>query len=99
MFTRKYKPEQMVNLLRQVGVAIATGETTPQAAREVGITEQIYYRWREEFGTLEVGKAFASSGNETGAKAAYQDFLRLRKGADSGIPILNQAKAEYAELK
>jgi hypothetical protein len=33
------------------------------------------------------------------AKAAYQDFLTLWKDADQDIPILKQAKAEYAKLQ
>jgi hypothetical protein len=33
------------------------------------------------------------------ALAAYKDFLTLWKDADSDIPILNQAKAEYAKLQ
>jgi eukaryotic-like serine/threonine-protein kinase len=33
------------------------------------------------------------------AQAAYQDFLTLRKDADPDIPILQQAKAEYAKLQ
>jgi putative transposase len=57
MSTKRYKPEQIVNLLRQVEVAIANGKTTPQAAREAGITEQTYYRWRREFGGLKLDQA------------------------------------------
>ena len=57
MPTKRYKPEQIVNLLRQVEVAIANGKTTPQAAREAGITEQTYYRWRREFGGLKLEQA------------------------------------------
>jgi transposase-like protein len=57
MSTKRYKPEQIVNLLRQVEVAIANGKTTPQAAREAGITEQTYYRWRKEFGGLKLDQA------------------------------------------
>jgi putative transposase len=56
MSTKRYKPEQIVNLLRQMEVEIANGKTTPQAAREVGITEQTYYRWRKEFGGLKLGQ-------------------------------------------
>ena len=44
------------------------------------------------------GRAYALSGNKTNAKAAYQDFLALWKDADPDIPILKQAKAEYAKL-
>ena len=57
MSTKKYKPEQIVNLLRQIEVEIANGKTTPQAAREAGITEQTYYRWRKEFGGLKLDQA------------------------------------------
>ena len=47
---------------------------------------------------LQLGRAFAMSGEKTKAKTAYQDFLTLWKDADPDIPILQQAKAEYAEL-
>jgi tetratricopeptide (TPR) repeat protein len=47
---------------------------------------------------LQLGRAFAMSGDKTKAKTAYQDFLSLWKDADPEIPILNQAKAEYARL-
>jgi transposase-like protein len=54
---QRYKPEQIVNLLRKIEVELANGKTTPQAAREVGITEQTYYRWRKEFGGLKLDQA------------------------------------------
>jgi putative transposase len=57
MSTRRYKPEQIGNLLRKIEVEIAYGKTTPQAAREVGITEQTYYRWRRELGGLKLDQA------------------------------------------
>ena len=38
-------------------------------------------------------------GDTAKAKSAYQDFLTLWKDADPEIPILNQAKAEYAKLQ
>jgi serine/threonine protein kinase/Flp pilus assembly protein TadD len=47
---------------------------------------------------LQLGRAYAISGNTAKAKAAYQDFLALWKIADPGIPILTEAKAEYAKL-
>jgi hypothetical protein len=39
------------------------------------------------------------TGDTSKASAAYQDFLTLWKDADPDIPILTQAKAEYAKLK
>ena len=57
MSTNKYKPEQIVNLLRQIEVEIANGKTTPHACRDAGITAQTYYRWRKEFGGLKLDQA------------------------------------------
>ena len=57
MPNQRYQPEQIVNLLRKIEVEIANGKTTPQAAREVGTTEQTYYRWRKEFGGLKLDQA------------------------------------------
>jgi putative transposase len=54
---RKYKPEQIVTLLRQVEVGLANGKSTPQACKEAEITAQTYYRWRKEFGGLKLDQA------------------------------------------
>jgi eukaryotic-like serine/threonine-protein kinase len=48
---------------------------------------------------LQLARAYAMSGDATEAKSAYQDFLTLWKDADPDIPILKQAKAEYAQLQ
>lgn len=53
----RYKPEQIVTLLRQIEVAIANGKTTPQACKEAQITAQTYYRWRKEYGGLKLDQA------------------------------------------
>jgi hypothetical protein len=39
------------------------------------------------------------SGDTAKSRAAYQDFLTIWKDADPDIPILKQAKAEYAKLQ
>ena len=57
MSAKRYKPEQIVNLLRQIEVEIANGKTTPQACRDAEITAQTYYRWRKEFGGLKLDQA------------------------------------------
>ncbi len=48
---------------------------------------------------LESGRAYALQGDTSKARTAYQDFLALWKDADPNIPILQQAKSEYAKLK
>ena len=54
---RRYKPEQIVTILRQIEVEIANGKSTPQACKEAEITAQTYYRWRKEFGGLKLNQA------------------------------------------
>jgi eukaryotic-like serine/threonine-protein kinase len=48
---------------------------------------------------LSLARAYALQGDTVKAKMAYQDFLTLWKDADPDIPILKEAKAEYAKLK
>jgi eukaryotic-like serine/threonine-protein kinase len=48
---------------------------------------------------LQIARAYVISGDTAKAKAAYQDFFTLWKDADSDIPILKEAKAEYAKLQ
>jgi len=48
---------------------------------------------------LQLARAFALSGETAKAKTAYQDFFTLWKDADLDIPVLKQAKVEYAQLK
>ena len=48
---------------------------------------------------LQLGRAYVLSGDIPKAKTAYQDFLALWKDADSDVPVLTQAKTEYAKLR
>jgi DNA-binding winged helix-turn-helix (wHTH) protein/tetratricopeptide (TPR) repeat protein len=48
---------------------------------------------------LGLGRAYVLQGDTVKAKAAYEDFLTLWKDADPDIPVLQQAKAEYARLQ
>src|ERR1700722_660078 len=48
---------------------------------------------------LQLGRAYAAAADTAKAKAAYQDFFMLWKDADSEIPTLKQAKAEYSKLR
>src|SRR5580658_1722358 len=54
---KRYKPEQIVTMLRQIEVGIANGKTTPQACKEAEITIQTFYRWRKEYGGLKMDQA------------------------------------------
>jgi hypothetical protein len=48
---------------------------------------------------LQMGRAYAIAGDPIKGKTAYQDFFALWKDADPNIPVLRQAKAEYAKLQ
>jgi eukaryotic-like serine/threonine-protein kinase len=48
---------------------------------------------------LQLGRAYAMTGDSAKAKAAYQDFFTVWKNADPDIPILKEAKAEYGKLQ
>jgi eukaryotic-like serine/threonine-protein kinase len=50
-------------------------------------------------GHLGLGRAYALSGDAARSRSAYQDFFALWKDADPDIPILKEAKAEYAKLQ
>jgi len=48
---------------------------------------------------LELARAYQFAGDTAQARKYYQDFLALWKDADADVPLLQQAKAEYAQLK
>jgi len=48
---------------------------------------------------IAVSRAYALSGDKTKAKSVHQDFLTIWKDADPNIPMLKQAKTEYAKLQ
>ena len=52
-----HSPEQVLNKLRQVEVAVARGKSVGQAVREIGVTDHTYYRWRREYGGLDLDQA------------------------------------------
>jgi cytochrome c-type biogenesis protein CcmH/NrfG len=48
---------------------------------------------------LRLARAYAMQGDSAKANGAYQDFLTLWKDGDSDVPILKEAKSEYAKLQ
>jgi len=49
--------EQIVAKLRQIEILTGQGKSTALACRDVGVSEQSYYRWRKEYGGLEIDQA------------------------------------------
>ena len=57
MSKKRYTPEQIIKKLREAEVLIAQGMVTSQSARQIGVTEQTYYRWRKEYGGIRIDQA------------------------------------------
>jgi len=57
MSRKRYSAEEIVNRLRQAEVLISQGQTVAQACKEIGVTDQTYYRWRKEYGGLKTDQA------------------------------------------
>jgi putative transposase len=57
MSRRRHTPEQIITALREAEVSLANGKTVREVIRELGISEQTYYRWRKEFGGMKVDQA------------------------------------------
>ena len=54
---RRYSPEQIVMKLREAEVLLSQGQTIAQACKAIEISEQTYYRWRREYGGMDVSQA------------------------------------------
>ena len=57
MGSKRHTPEQIITALREAEVGLARGKSVKLISRELGITEQTYYRWRREYGGMKVSQA------------------------------------------
>jgi len=72
MGRQAYKPEQIIAKLREAEVLLSNGQSVEMAARQIGVTEQTYYRWRKEYGGMKVDHAKR-------LKEVEKENARLRK--------------------
>ena len=54
---KRYSPEEIINKLREAEVLLSQDQTVQQAVRQLGISEQTYYRWRKEYGGMDKSQA------------------------------------------
>jgi putative transposase len=54
---KRFSVEQIINHLREADVLLAQGRTVGEVCRQIGVSEQTYYRWRKEYGGLKVDQA------------------------------------------
>ena len=57
MKRRRHTPEQIIRKLREAERMLGEGKTIPEAAKELGISEQTYYRWRNQYGGMKANDA------------------------------------------
>ncbi len=57
MKRRRHTPEQVIRKLREAERMLGEGKTIPEAARELGISEQTFHRWRNQYGGMKADDA------------------------------------------
>ena len=78
---KKHSPEQIVAKLREADVALGKGLRVPEVCKQLGISEQTYYRWRTKYGGMDPQMAKQ-------LKAMEQENGRLKKlVADQALDI------------
>ena len=89
MAMKRYKPEEIVGLLRQADVLHSQGMSMSEVIRQVGVSEVTFYRWRTEYGGL--------SGDQLRRlKELEKENERLRR-AVSDLTLDKQILAEAAK--
>jgi putative transposase len=57
MSRKRYSPEEIIHKLREAEVLLGQGHAVGEAARQLGIAEQTYYRWRKDYGGMDKSQA------------------------------------------
>ena len=57
MRRKRFAPEKIIRMLREAEVSLAQGLTIGQVSRQLGISEQTYYRWRKQYGGMKISQA------------------------------------------
>ena len=86
---KKHTPEQIIAKLRQAEVAMSTDSTVVEAVRHIEVTEQTFYRWRNEYGGLSIDQAER-------LKRIEAENSRLKR-AIADLTLDNQILKEAAE--
>ena len=78
---KRYSPEQIVGKLRQADIGLGKGLKVPEVCKQLGISEQTYYRWRQKYGGMAPGLAKQM-------KALEKENARLKRlVADQALDI------------
>jgi len=69
---KRFSVEQVIHPLREAEVLLSQGRTVGEVCRQIGVSEQSYYRWRKEYGGLKINQAHR-------LKALEQENARLKR--------------------
>ena len=86
---KRHTPEQVIHKLREAKVALAQGSTVAETRRQIGVTEQTFYRWRNEYGGLRIDQVKR-------LKRLESENTRLKR-AIGDLTLDNQILKEAAE--
>jgi transposase-like protein len=89
MQRRRHTPEQIIRKLREAERLIGQGKTIPEAAKELGISEQTYHRWRNQYGGMKADDAKR-------LKELERENVRLKRIVADQL-LENQALKEIAK--
>jgi putative transposase len=89
MSRKRYTAEQIIAKRREAEVFLSQGQSVKQASRSIGIAEQTFYRWRKEYGGMQVSQAKR-------LKELERENARLRK-AVSDLTLDKQILKEALE--
>ena len=87
MGRKRHTPEQIITALREAEVGLARGKSVKLISRELGITEQTYYRWRREYGGMKVSHARC-------LKELERENGRLKRAVSSPPLLSHRSKAQ-----
>ncbi len=88
MARKRFTAEQIIIKLREAEVAQSQGKTVGQVCKQIGVTEQTYYRWRKEYGGLRMDQAKR-------LKSLEQENARLKKLV-ADLSLANQLLKEVS---
>ena len=89
---KRYQPEQIVSMLRQADVELGKGLRVPEVCKQLGISEQTYYRWRQKYGGMDPQMAKQ-------LKALEKENVQLKKlVADQALSMLILKEAARPNL-
>src|SRR5664280_1525125 len=76
---KRYRPEEIIAKLREAEVLLGQGKKVPNVVKAIGVSEVSYYRWRKEYGGLNVSQAKR-------LKELERENLRLRQAVFGSHP-------------